>query len=173
MMWGKVDSWDVYSCSWCEEIRYKYAIRFRIANEVGLNDDVLQKFDNLRRFATCPLHRELTVHPAHAKSIRKFEIKFVDDYNQKYVEYKDGDEIIFIPAVVFEWWSNINTYKAIWTLDDNKIEFWKNDEFIATLTNHNLIAELLTLCSKEELEAIENFIRKHKEKLKEMQTEKV
>ncbi|HDH45017.1 MAG TPA: hypothetical protein ENG66_06485 [Thermococcus sp.] len=160
MVWWKVDSWDYGFCSWCEEIRQKYGIRFRIANKLGLNKEIIQKFDDLRRFAMCPLHKELTVHPAFAKSLGKFSVSCDDGVNE---------DLAGEPAIIFKWWSNNNDYKAVLRVESKCIDFYKNGDFIATLTNHNLIAELLTLLSKDELEMIEKFLEKFLKELKEFE----
>jgi len=153
-MWRwNINSWDYEQCSWCREIRQKYHLRFKIAEKLGLNEEVIQKFDELKDYALCPLHKELTVHPAYAKSLRKFKVTCEEHY-----------ELAEEPAIVFEWWSNKNDYKAVLLTGSKCIDFYKNGNFVATLTNHNLIAELLTLLSRDELEMIENFLKEEEEK---------
>ena len=149
--WKKVNSWSPELCEWCEEIKFKYHIRTAIAEQSGLDEPIVQEFDNLSHFATCPLHKELTVHPSFAKDLRKFGIGF---------DSEKIDVDVEIPIVIFNWWSNSYDYQAKWIVFRNVIDFYKNGNYVATLPNQNLIKELLILCSKEELEKISEFISK-------------
>ena len=155
----KVTSWYPSECKWCAEIRQKYALRKEIVEMLEL-PEIANRFENLQHYARCPVHRLITASPRDQKAIGKFSISIEAERE----------------AIVFQWWTNSYDYRVVWEPrkyiltferdpedDDGKCT-WATISVFDVNDNPQLLQELLTLCSKEELQEILNFIEKITEK---------